>query len=252
MFVYLQHTHEESNINNLIVGYRMQMNINNLNRYSFERKRMRIAFIPAVVVTAMLWLAFLIEHTGALGDNIYRFAMLPREISGLKGILFMPLLHSSFSHLLSNTLPLLILVWFLFYFYSNIAFAAFAVLWVLSGSITWVIGRESYHAGASGLIFGLLFFLFFSGIFRKYIPLVSVSLIVAFIYGGMVWSIFPITEILDAAISWEGHLSGAISGLILSIVLCGEGPQKPEVIWEEDDEEPPGEDGLSNYPGETQ
>ncbi len=107
--------------------------------------------------------------------------------------------------------------------------------------------------GASGLIFGLLFFLFFSGIFRKYIPLVSVSLIVAFIYGGMVWSIFPITEILDASISWEGHLSGAISGLILSIVLRGEGgPQKPEVIWEEDDEEPPGEDGLSNYPGETQ
>jgi membrane associated rhomboid family serine protease len=81
----------------------------------------------------------------------------------------------------------------------------------------------------------MLFFLFFSGIFRKYIPLIAVSLIVAFIYGGSVWSIFPVTELVDASISWEGHLSGALSGLLMAVICRKEGPQKPEVVWDEDE-----------------
>lgn len=91
--------------------------------------------------------------------------------------------------------------------------------------------------GASGLVFALLFFLFFSGLVRRYIPLVAVSLVVAFIYGSTVWSIFPITEWVDAAISWEGHLSGALSGLIFAIVFRNEGPQKPVTVWEEDEDD---------------
>jgi membrane associated rhomboid family serine protease len=107
---------------------------------------------------------------------------------------------------------------------------------VLSGAVTWVIGRDSYHVGASGLVFAILFFLFFSGLFRKYIPLVAVSMIVAFIYGGTVWSIFPITEMVDASISWEGHLSGAISGLLLAVIFRKQGPQKPVETWEEEND----------------
>ncbi len=91
--------------------------------------------------------------------------------------------------------------------------------------------------GASGLIFGILFFLFFSGLFRGYIPLIAVSLIVAFIYGSTVWSIFPITELVDPAISWEGHLAGAIAGLFMAILFRKEGPQKPPVVWEEEEED---------------
>jgi membrane associated rhomboid family serine protease len=88
--------------------------------------------------------------------------------------------------------------------------------------------------GASGLVFAILFFLFFSGLFRNHIPLVAVSMIVAFIYGSTVWSIFPVTELVDPSISWEGHLSGAISGLLLAIVFRKQGPQKPPVVWDDE------------------
>ena len=159
---------------------------------------------------------------------------MPRELSGLKGVLFAPFIHSSLSHVWSNTLPLLILTWFLFYFYSKIAFRAFLYMWLMSGLLTWGIGRGVYHVGASGLVFALLFFLFFSGLLRKYIPLIAVSLVVAFIYGSTVWSMFPFTEWIDVTISWEGHLSGAISGFLLAIIYRDQGPQKPLPFWAEE------------------
>jgi membrane associated rhomboid family serine protease len=114
--------------------------------------------------------------------------------------------------------------------------------------VTWIIGRDSYHVGASGLVFAILFFLFFSGLFRKYTPLVAVSMIVAFIYGGTVWSIFPITEMVDASISWEGHLSGAVSGLLLAVIFRKQGPQKPEERWEEEEDEDEDEDITEDEP----
>lgn len=197
---------------------------------------MRLALLPPIVWVALVWLAFAVDQSGLFEGSFSRWGIMPRELNGLKGVLFSPFLHSSLSHVWSNTLPLLILTWFLFYFYSKIAFRVFVYLWVMSGLITWAIGRGAYHVGASGLVFALLFFLFFSGLVRKYIPLVAVSLVVAFIYGSTVWSILPITEWVDTAISWEGHLSGAISGLILALVFRKEGPQKPVTVWEEDED----------------
>ena len=211
------------------------MDKNNRSWYSFERKRMWLAFLPAILFVTLVWLTFIVDRTGLFGLNLRRLGILPGEVSGLKGIFFSPLLHSSFSHLWSNTIPLLILIWFLFYFYSQIAFSAFVYLWFVSGFVTWLLGRDSYHVGASGLVFAILFFLFFSGVFRRYTPLVAVSMTVAFIYGGTVWSIFPITEMVDASISWEGHLSGAVSGLILAVIFRRHGPQKPATTWDEEE-----------------
>jgi membrane associated rhomboid family serine protease len=161
----------------------------------------------------------------------------PRQLNGLTGIIFSSFVHGSFSHLVSNTVPLLILISLLFYFYNQIAFKSLALLWLLSGFLTWLIGRNSYHVGASGLIFALVFFLFFSGLFRKYIPLVAVSMIVAFAYGSTVWSIFPITEYVDVSLSWEAHLSGAIAGLIVALIFRNQGPQKPETFWNDEEED---------------
>lgn len=197
---------------------------------------MWLALLPAMLIVAIIWLSFMITHAGVSDWNYSSLGIKPGDVSGLKGIIFSPFLHTSFSHLWSNTLSLLILIWLLFYFYSRIAFSTLLYLWVLSGAVTWVIGRDSYHVGASGLVFAILFFLFFSGLFRKYIPLVAVSMIVAFIYGGTVWSIFPITEMVDASISWEGHLSGAISGLLLALIFRKQGPQKPVETWEEEND----------------
>ena len=207
---------------------------------NLERKRIWLALLPSIVFVAIVWLVFAVSASNVLKFSFSRLGILPRELSGLIGILFSPLIHSSLSHIVSNTLPLLILMWFLFYFYSKIAFQTFFYLWVLSGLFTWIIGRDSYHIGASGLIFALVFFLFFSGIFRRHIPLVAVSMIVAFAYGSTTWSIFPIAEIVDAQVSWEAHLSGAISGFIVAVVFRKFGPQKPVVEWEEDDEEDTG------------
>jgi len=166
------------------IFYFQHMDMNNRSWYSFERKRMWLALLPSILFVTLVWLAFIVDSAGLSGWNTRRLGILPGEVSGLKGIIFSPFLHSSFSHLWSNTIPLLILIGFLFYFYSKIAFTAFLCLWFSSGFVTWIIGRDSYHVGASGLVFAILFFLFFSGIFRRYTPLVAVSLIVAFIYGG--------------------------------------------------------------------
>jgi membrane associated rhomboid family serine protease len=215
----------------------MMMEQQETEKIALAKKRVWLALIPAILFVSILWLVFLIGQTLLDRVDIMRLGITPGEITGLRGVIFSPLLHSSVSHLWSNTLSLLILIWFLFYFYSKIALNVFAALWIISGVVTWLIGRNALHVGASGLVFAMLFFLFFSGIFRKYIPLVAVSLIVAFIYGGSVWSILPITELIDASISWEGHLSGAISGLLMAVVYRREGPQKPEVVWEEEEEE---------------
>lgn len=200
-----------------------------------QKKRIWLAAIPALIMCVLIWLVFLVDYSQVFRGNFSHLGIYPRQFFGLGGIVFSPFLHGSFSHLISNTVPLLILISLLFYFYNQIAFKSLAYLWLLSGLFTWAIGRNSYHVGASGLIFALVFFLFFSGLFRKYIPLVAVSMVVAFAYGSTVWSIFPITEYIDVNMSWEGHLSGAVAGLIVALIFRNQGPQKPEEVWEEDE-----------------
>lgn len=200
-----------------------------------QKKRIWLATIPALVMCALIWLIFLVDFSQVLRFNFSLLGIYPRQWIGLSGVVFSPFVHGSFSHLISNTVPLLILITLLFYFYNQIAFKSLIYLWLLSGFFTWIIGRNSYHVGASGLIFALVFFLFFSGLFRKYIPLVAVSMVVAFAYGSTVWSIFPITEYIDVSLSWEGHLSGAIAGFIVALIFRNQGPQKPETFWNEED-----------------
>ncbi len=200
---------------------------------SIEKKRMRLAFIPTIVFISILWLIFLLDHFLEL--NIYKLGVYPLKTYGLFGVVFSPLIHSSAKHLFSNTIPLIVLMWCLFYFYREIAFKTFFFLWLLSGFLTWIIGREAWHVGASGIIYSLSFFLFFSGILRKHIPLVAISLVVAFLYGSTVWNMTPWSMYLDTSVSWEGHLSGGVSGFIIAIIYRKHGPQKPKKVWIEDE-----------------
>lgn len=222
------------------------MDINSSNPQAIEKKRIWLAMIPPIVLVVTLWLVAVVNETILPGDVLGQYGIFPRRLTGLRGILFSPFIHSSFSHLFSNTLPLFILLWCIFYFYAEIAYHVTGVLWVLSGFLTWVIGRDSYHVGASGLVFALFSFLFFSGIFRRHIPLISVSLMVAFIYGSTIWSIFPVAEYVDADISWEAHLSGFVSGLIVAAAFRKQGPQKPPEEEETPEEED--ESGSGNEP----
>lgn len=201
---------------------------------SFEIKQIFYAFFFPAIFVIVLWLIWIAGKS--FDVNWYRFGIIPRTWEGLLGILRSPFIHQDASHLYSNTIPVLVLSWCLFYFYTDLGYLVFPVLWILSGIFTWLIGRDSYHIGASGLIYALASFLFFSGILRKYIPLMAVSMIVVFLYGSTVWSMFPVTEIVDPAISWEGHLSGAVSGIICAVVFRKKGPKEPE--QEPEEEEP--------------
>ena len=211
------------------------MNSNQETYFSIEKKRMRIALVPTIVFICLLWLILLLD--GSLNLQLYQYGVYPRANKGLLGIFLSPFIHHSAKHLFSNTLPLLVLLWCLYYFYREIAHKTFLFLWFLSGLLTWTIGREAWHIGASGVIYSLSFFLFFSGLFRRYTPLIAISLIVAFLYGSTVWNMFPWAMYLDSNISWEGHLSGGVSGLIVAALFHKHGPQKPVKVWVEDEDE---------------
>ena len=159
--------------------------------------------------------------------------MYPRTLKGLKGILFSPFIHSGVKHLFNNSVPLFILLLSLFYFYRKIAFKIVCYGGLLTGLLTWIIARDAYHIGASGIVYLLFSFILFSGIIRRYSRLIAVSLIVIFLYGSMIWYILPIKD----DISWEGHLSGFLVGLAFAFIYRKHGPQKIEYVWQNDDYE---------------
>jgi membrane associated rhomboid family serine protease len=198
----------------------------------FKRQFLHAVFIPILISTVMV-LCFVLEK--GMGWDLYILGVYPRKIESLGGIFTLIFIHNDWSHLANNVLSFMLLSVCLSFFYRQIALKVMFILYVLSGVLLWVVGRDSWHIGASGLIYSLAFFLFFSGVIRKHVPLIAISLIVAFSYGSLVWHIFP-WELHDP-ISWEGHLSGGVVGLILSVVYRNEGPQKPVVDWDEEDEE---------------
>lgn len=162
--------------------------------------------------------------------------ILPRTFSGLQGLFFSPFIHADMEHLYNNSIPLLILLAALRYFYPKQSIAIIGYGIVLSGCITWVIGRDSYHIGASSLIYVLVSFIFFKGIQTKYYRLVALSLTVIMIYGGLVWYIFPKVE---EKISWEGHLAGLITGFALSLLYkTSEYKKIIKYDWEHPDFDP--------------
>ena len=195
----------------------------------------RALCFPAIFI-AIIWFVFLLQIISGT-KGWYELGVYPRQVDGLSGILTSSLIHSNLGHIFGNSLSMLVLGWFLSYSYKDLRYMVFLTVWLLSGTFTWLIGREAWHIGASGLVYALAFFLFFSGVFRKYVPLMAVSLIVVFLYGSGMWSLSPIAELVDPNISWEGHLSGGISGLIVAFLFRKQGPQKQDPFEEEDDED---------------
>ncbi len=185
--------------------------------------------IPIIFVF-VIWVVKILEVY--FNINLYEFGVFPREINGLRGILCAPFIHADFNHLFNNSVPILILGSLFIFFYKKISFEIFLWLFFISGIFLWGIGRPNYHIGASGMIYALATFLFVSGIIKKDTRLASISLIIAFLYGSLIWGIFPAKE----NISWEGHLSGLISGLIVAIFYRHEGPKRKKYSWEIEEE----------------
>lgn len=219
-----------------------------LNNPQHDSRRIRQAFMIAASFTAVLWIIKIIESVS--GSSLVEYGVHPGQTGGLIGIVFAPLVHGSFSHLIANTAPLLILGTALVYGYPKSARIVIPAVYLGTGLGVWLFAREVYHIGASGLSFGFMFFVFTVGALRWDRRAIALSMVVFLLYGGMIWGILP----NKPDISFESHFFGAMIGLLLAVVLRNRDPYTPEkkYSWEEeqdldsdkqDSEQEPGSDG---------
>ncbi len=174
----------------------------------------RNGIFTGLTVLSLMWLVKFVQLIS--GASFAHFGLKPREIRGLVGVLTAPFIHSSedWNHILSNSIPIVVLIFLIYITYHKIANKVLFTIWLMTGLWTWVFARgDTYHIGASGVIYGLLSFLFFSGLWRKNKNGIAMALLMVLLYGSMFWGLFPIKE----GVSWESHLMGFFSGLILSL-----------------------------------
>jgi membrane associated rhomboid family serine protease len=185
---------------------------------------MRQSFINALMIVASFWAIFIVSVITDV--DFTPFGILPRHSEGIKGILFAPFIHGSFAHLISNTIPMLVLTTVIFWMYRKIAFRVLLLSILMGGLLVWIFGRSTtlntnhievltHHIGASGVIFALVGFLIASGIFRKKIKALMIAVAIFFLYGGIIWGVLP----TQPGVSWEGHLFGFISGVVLAYIF---------------------------------
>ncbi|MEO9870911.1 rhomboid family intramembrane serine protease [Ekhidna sp.] len=169
--------------------------------------------VPPLRLCFFMWLVYSIEFY--LKTDLGYLGIYPRDITGLVGIFMAPLLHGNFNHLVSNTIPLLVLGGSIFFFFPLIATRVFLYAYFFTNILVWVFGRPFYHIGASGLVYALASFLVFYGLFKRNFTSVIISLVVIFFYGGMAYGLLA----LDDRISWESHLMGAIVGAVSAFTI---------------------------------
>jgi membrane associated rhomboid family serine protease len=198
---------------------------------SDEKKRFLYSLVFPGFFLFLLWAVKFFEISMDL--SFVEGGVYPRRFSGMKGILFSPLIHGDWKHLLDNSMPVFLLGVALFYFYRDIAYRIWFLLYLISGILLWCLGRQAYHIGASGLIYGLAAFLFISGLIRRIRSLMAISLLVVFWYGSMVWGLLP----FDFEVSFEAHITGAVTGIVLAIIYRDQGPEPETSLLDEEEEE---------------
>jgi membrane associated rhomboid family serine protease len=200
------------------------MDSNNTN----ERKKNISKLLTPLLFPAVLWIVHLLSLL--LNEDLSKLGLLPRNLVGLLGIITSPLIHADFSHLISNTIPLIILGWIIFSFYPKLSYLLFVFIYLLTGLLVWIFARQVYHIGASGVVYGFVSFLFFSGIFRRDNTSIALALVITFLYGGLVWGMIPGWK----GISWESHLFGAITGLTAAYLFRKIDPPSKKYDWEDE------------------
>ncbi|MDO5972104.1 rhomboid family intramembrane serine protease [Flavivirga aquimarina] len=184
--------------------------------------------IYPVLFVLIVWLVFWYEVR--FGYNFSKYGVYPQTLKGLRGVILSPFIHGDIEHIYHNTIPLFVLSMALFYFYKPIAWKVIFFGILFSGFFTWCIGRPSYHIGASGLIYVLVSFTFFKGVLAKHYRLIALSLLVIFLYGSLIWYAIPIKE----GVSWEGHLSGLITGVLFAFFFRKEIAKPKKYVWEQE------------------
>ena len=217
------------------------------DKISDDKKELKYAVACSVVLTSLPWFVQTLSAVFLLQLNM--FGMKPLELEGLMGIVTMPFLHSDWGHLISNTPALFLLIFGLFLFYKRDAWRMLLYMYIISGVFTWCMGRNATHIGASGLVYALAAFHFLSGVIKKVPRQRAFALLVAFLYGGFIWAFFPMLY-HGTSISWEGHLSGLLSGIILAFYFRNNGPEPPvdPFVDEEMEKSVDEEEYYWNYP----
>ena len=204
------------------------------------RANFRLAVRIALGFVALLWVIELLNWS--LDLEAEDFGVRPRQLAGLPGILFAPLVHGGFAHLIANSPPLLVLGTAMLYLYPSAALRVLPAVYLGTGVAVWLFAGGSAHVGASGLIYGLVSYIFVAGLIRRDRRAIAASLLVCFMYGALVWGVLP----LERGVSWETHLAAALIGLSLAIVLRRlDIPPRRRYTWEDEEEE---ENETNNYP----
>lgn len=202
-----------------------------------ERRSLFLSILIPFIFVGALWLVKLVEIM--VGANFAHFGLLPRTPQGIAGIFTAPFIHEDLAHLFSNSVPLVALGIIMLMFYKQIAFKVFWWIYFMTGLWVWAAGRQSidghvlYHIGASGIVYGLVCFIFFSGIFRWDLKLLRPSLLVLVFYGGMIWGVLPGQQ----GVSWESHALGSLAGIITAFYFRKEGPKKKMYKWEDEEDD---------------
>ena len=211
-----------------------------------EKRKFLHSLVFPTFFLVVIWMVRITEFS--LETSYVEWGLYPMKLSGLKGIITAPLIHADFKHLFDNSIPLYFLSVALFYFYRPVSYRVFFLIWLITGITVWIFARSAYHIGASGIVYGLASFLFFSGVIRNNINLLAISLLVVFLYGGLVWGIFP----FDFKISWESHMMGGVTGLVLSFFYRKYGPPSTRSDWPDDEDEIGDFEGIDGSSDETE
>lgn len=205
-------------INGDVFVMKLYMNENNLG---FSNKVITIPLLFVFVIWFIYWIEI------KFGLNFNKLGVFPRTLKGIRGILTTHFIHGDAKHVFNNSVPLFVLLMSLLYFYREVSLKVIVYGGLITGFVTWCIGRPSYHIGASGIVYLLFSFIFFSGIIRKHYRLVAMSLVTIFLYGSMIWYIFPV----EKGISWEGHLGGFLIGVIFAVKYRKKGMIKEKFVF---------------------
>ncbi|MCP3927965.1 MAG: rhomboid family intramembrane serine protease [Bacteroidetes bacterium] len=204
-------------------------NMTNTNRPN----RFMQSFSFPLKFLALIWGIHILQFITRI--DLGYLGVYPKRLFGLKGVIFSPLIHADFHHLISNSVPLLALTVMIMFFYRKVAIKSFFMIYVLTGLAVWIFARQVFHIGASGVVYGLVSFVFWNGIFRKNLKSIILALIVTVLYSGYFAGILPNQE----GISWESHLLGGLVGIFVSYWYKEdiEKDEKPtKYSWEEEEE----------------
>ena len=194
-----------------------------------KRSFVRAAKWPLFLLLVM-WVLETLEHITGL--QFANYGILPRYVSGLTGIITSPFIHGSYSHLLNNSIPFLVGATLIIYFYQRVSFAVITMIWVLTGLLVWIFAKPAFHIGASGVVYGMISFIFWAGVFNRDRQSIVLSLVILFMYSGMFYGVLP----NQPGVSWESHLLGGLVGILTAYVFR---IPKEEDPWDEEEDPKP-------------